>query len=258
MKRWFGLSASVALLAGTLCAEGVDERVFLAPHLAEVAGQVAFKGGEGLAQDKKGSFAYAVSYNVGVHLPSTTHVVTGEKFQVIGLGAHLKEITESLQPQGKAVITAPASFGVLFTSGARSAEEITKDVAAVLEKIGTEQSSEVIARELGSLTDVMHATFARTEGKLALVTDEKVLHCGQEVWRKTPEGAEQQTYHSEEEYLAEMGAAGLHCEELKRPCFFGEVKWKAYNSSLKEGEVALGDAYKENHPFTVYHVVKKG
>jgi hypothetical protein len=102
---------------------------------------------------------------------------------------------------------------------------------------------------------VTRATFVRRDGKLRLVTDAKMLVLGEKVWRKNPTGAALEIYHSEEEYLVAIRNAGFVCEEIKRPCFFGEVKLNAYNKTAQD-EQKLGAAYSNHHPFTIFYVKK--
>lgn len=241
--------------APLLNAENYDEKLFLEPHLSSLAGKVAFQGGSELAQDQKSSYEYALSVNCGIHLPPTTQIISKKQMKVVGLGAHLSDIADSLKDNATAVITAPASYDIVFTTGKRSNEEIQKDIAATLEKIGNSQDSALIISSLNELKDVSRATFVKRDGKLKLVTNVKELTLGEKVWRKNPEGAQLEIFHSEEEYLVAIRQAGLICEEIKRPCFFGEVKWKNYNATAQEGAV-LGASYKESNPFTIYLVRK--
>jgi hypothetical protein len=51
--------------------------------------------------------------------------------------------------------------------------------------------------------------------------------------------------------------AGFSVDEIKRPCFYGNLKYQMHRSALKEGEKGLGQSYVENHPFTVFYITKK-
>ncbi len=234
-----------------------DEKLFLEPHLAHLAGKAVYQAGKDLQQQQRNTCEYAISVNCGVNLAATTHVVSKNERKVAGLGAHMQEIADSLKENGSAIVTAPASYGVVFTSGAGSKEEVEKKIASALSKINANDEPAKIAAALNELKEVTRATFVKRGGKLQLVRDEKMLTLGEKVWRKNPDGARLENFHSEEEYLVAIREAGLFCEEIKRPCFFGQVKWDAYNKSLQAGESALGQAYKDNHPFTIYKVVKK-
>lgn len=236
-------------------AQNLDEKIFLEPHLSKLADKVAFQGGSELALDKKSSYEYGLSVNCGTNLPPTTQIISKKQVKVVGLGAHLSELADSLKENGIAIITAPASYDVVFTTGKRSNEEIQKNITAVLEKIGLNEDHAFISSCLNELKDVSRATFVRREGKLKLLTNAKELSIGEKIWRKNPTAAQIEIYHSEEEYLVAINQAGLVCEEIKRPCFFGQVKWKNYNAKASEDAV-LGEAYMNSNPFTIYLVKK--
>lgn len=252
------ISLAVLFLGASLfAAQPADEELFLKPHLADLAGKVVFEGGESLASEKKATYDHAISVNIGKNLPTSLQFVTKDDAKELGLAVHMKEIAMSLKANGTAVITAPASYGIVFTDSTCTVEKAFDEIYATLAKITTTSDAATIEKSLSGLNGVTRATFVERNGTLALVTDERILVNGEKIWRKTPEGVEINAYHSEEEFLVAISNAGLTCEEIKRPCFFGEVKWKAYNASLKEGEKGLGVAYMDNHPFTLYVVCKK-
>ena len=203
-------------------ATNADEKLFLEPHLSSFVGKVADKIGDGVADS---------------------------------LGSHLRAIAASLKPNGEAIITASASYDIVFTQGNKSEKEVEQEILKALAKIASSEDPKVIETALNELTSVARATFISHNGKMELVRDARTLTPGQTVWRKNPEGIRLEKYHSEEEYLVAIRDAGLTCVEIKRPCFFGEVKWKAYNALT---QTALGPSYMHNHPFTLYQVVKKG
>lgn len=245
-KRLFltlGISLSVSLFASPdyiVGSNGMDGRIFLDPNISELL-------------DKTD----AVSINIGSQLPSTTHIVSTEICKEIGLGAHFKNMAQKVEENARVVVTAPASYGIVFTDDSCSEETVYQRINEILAQIGSNQDPEAIKSHLGQLSEVHRATFAEKDGQLVLVSDEKQLRLGQQVWRKTPEGVEANIYHSEEEYLVAFASAGFTVEEIKRPCFFGEVKYKMHKASLKEGEKGLGRAYIDNHPFTIFYMVKK-
>lgn len=244
-KLLFALGVSMSLslyAAGDYQAggHGLDGKLFLDPHVSELVDKTA-----------------TVSVNVGSNLPSTTHIVSTELCKEIGLGAHFKNLAQGLQESGRVIVAAPASYGVVFTDNSSTEEATRAHIDAVLAKIGSTADDQAIKNGLAELGEVYRATFMQKDGKLALVTDEKQLHLGQQIWRKTPEGIENSIYHSEEEYLVAFAVAGFQVEEIKRPCFYGELKYKMHQASLKEGEKGLGHAYVENHPFTIFYLVKK-
>lgn len=203
------------------------------------------------------SFDHALSINNSCDLPPTTYFVTTDSFQVCGLGSHFKEIARVLKADGKLVAVAPASFGVVFTVADCDEISVMEHVNDVLQGIENCEDEKVVAQALNELKEVLRATFVTREDKLVLVTDEKMLQPGERVWRKLPEGAISTFYHSEEEYLVAIKDAGLACEEIKRPCFFGNVKYRTYKANSSDAEQVLGEAYIENHPFTIYYISKK-
>lgn len=259
MAKLFSLACGMALfvIPHSLSASTADETLFLEPSLSALSGKVVFEGGQELIAEKKQTFEHAISKNIGIHLPSTTHIVTKNECKVVGLSTHFLELNDSLKKNGEAIITAPASYDVVFSLGRVPHGEIKNQIHQALETIGASEDRALIASTLGNLKNVNRATFVRRDNRMQLVTNEKMLVRGEKVWRKTPTGAEEQFYHSEEEYLVAIKQAGLECIEVKRPCFFGKVKWKAYNEAQKDESLVLGRAYKEHHPFTIYHVVKK-
>lgn len=245
-------------LVPAACLLGVpaDEALFLQPHLSVLADKMAYQAGQELSSDKKNTFEHAVCVNGGAHIAATSQLITKDACTLVGLGAHLGTLATSLKEKGVAIITAPASYDVVFTAGKCSEAEVAASIQAALAKIGSSEDEAVIASALAELQDVTRATFARRGGKLELVTHAKTLTVGEKVWRKNPSGASLEVYHSEEEYLVAIRNAGFICEEIKRPCFFGEVKWKAYNSSVEGIANSLGASYKDHNPFTIYLVKK--
>lgn len=231
MKKWITLFGVLALSVSVVAKEsdGADGKQFLHPHLS--------KG-------KKFSVC------VGASLPSTMQVISNDHYQVTGLGAHMRELADNMKAGAHVTIAAPASFGVVFTDGNKSDEEVMHHIEQVLADVGEDDKS--ISNGLKGLSEVNRATFVQREDGLKLVTNEKDLRIGEQIWRKLPNSVEKSFYHSEEEYLVAIRNAGLNCEEVKRPCFFGNVKYKAYRLAHQD----LGQAYVHNHPFTIYEVTK--
>lgn len=205
-----------------------------------------------LPYDEK-KFDVALSINVGCNLPRTMQMVSTDRYTVSGLGAHFREIARVMKEGGRLLVAAPASFGILFTDAKCNEQEVKAHIDQVLAKIGSSEDGERIVACLKELEEVHRATFVRRGERLVLVTDEKELKPGEEIWRKIPGTAVPNYYHCDEEYLVAIANAGLFCEEIKRPCFFGGVKYRNFRAQSD----ALGEAYKDNNPFTLYYVTKK-
>lgn len=199
-------------------------------------------------------FDWALSINVGCNLPGTRQMITANEFYESGLGGHFREVARVLKEGGRILVTAPASFGVVFTNGKQSERAVMNHIKQVLAKIDTSNDPNVIVNALSELNEVHRATFVRRGDKLVLVTNENQLQNGEPIWRKIPGCVVPNFYHCEEDYLVAIKNAGLTCEEVKRPCFFGPVKYKVYRAEHDE----LGEAYIHNHPFTIYYVTKEG
>lgn len=262
MKKRVLSSIGVLMCASALiAATPVDEELFVSPNLTDLAGKIAYDAGSQLSNEKRQSYDHAFSVNCGKNLPSTMHVMSNSKSQkacyMVGLGTHINQLADALKKDGKAYIVTPANYGVVFSDLSMNEVDVKNHVDQVLKKMGKNCDNEMICKALSELKEVNHATFMMRDGALQLVTDEKSLALGEKIWRKSAEGVTEEIYHSEEEYLVAIRNSGLECEEVRRPCFFGEVKWKAYNSSRKDGEAKLGAAYVDHNPFTIFVVTKK-
>ncbi len=193
-------------------------------------------------------FDAALSVNVGCYLP---------RAHMEGLCIHVRELARVLKEEGTLVLTAPTSFGVVFTNGCRSEEEVTKHIEEVLGKIDSAQDFSQIIKSLGELTEIYRATFVVREGKLTLVTNENSLKSGERIWRKIPGLVVSSHYYGEEEYLSVFKEAGLAVEKIFRPCFRDEGEWERYLTSHPAKNERLGQAYIQHPPFVIYLLVKK-
>lgn len=266
MKKWSLLLMSFSFLVSAFADEGkkIDEKIFVRPFVDKISKQVAVATQSGnpeavassCSTGRCGELPAFVSFNVGYNIPSSGQVVSAEGSKSISLNAYVAEFANSIAANGNAVVTAPASYEVVFTDGSRSYEEIYSQIDEVLSKIGTQSDSTTIKQALAELKGVNRATFISRENKLTLVTDARSLRVGETIWRITPHGVQRDVYHSEEEYLVAFRNAGFVCEEIARPSFFGELKWKMYNESLKDKNETLGIAYVDHNPFTIYHLKK--
>lgn len=195
-------------------------------------------------------FDRALSINVGCNLPST-HSKEGRRF---GLGPHVDEIARVIHSGGKAVVTAPASFGIVFTNGSE-AGKIASHIQEVLAKLEPGSSPSEIASSLSELTEVYRATFAFRDGKLQLIENEADLMPGEEIWRKVPGLAIPNRYHSESEYLAAFSEANLQVDSIEHPFFSSEEERAAYNGSCPNDSL-LCPEYASHPAFVIFHASK--
>lgn len=199
-----------------------------------------------------GEFNLALSVQVGCNLPNAR---AGLKE---GLSAHFAEMSRALKPKGRALVTAPASFGVIFTGGQRKKEDIVADIESRLAHINeTENPSNLqeIQRNLTSLSDVFLASFAMRNNKLVSVTDESILTSGEQIWRKLPGLVVPNYYHPVTQYVDEFKANGLTIKTEYNRGFASEEERNEYNLSLAPEE-KLGKEYRDNPPFVVWDLEK--
>lgn len=195
-------------------------------------------------------FNLSLSINVGCNLPSTIQI--GEK--MVGLGPHIKEMERVLKEGSMAIVTAPASFGTVFTNGVLK-EKVFEHIFEILEKLPANPSPSEIVAHLNELLEVYRATFAVRNERLTLITDEKTMEPGEEIWRKLPGLTVPNRYHPESEYLKEFTDAGFIVKECFRPQFNNEVDRVKYNASMPVA-MSLGEEYTEYHPFVIFSVIK--
>ena len=201
------------------------------------------------------SFSYLLSLNIGSSLPSSIYLSCENSSLDYGLEAHCCELARVMRVGGKMLIVAPASFDQVFSDGSIQESELSAKIERVLGQIGSSDDPDRIMRMLEELQEVNRATFVHRGDRLILVTDEKELQVGEQIWRKEPDGVRLSFFHSEEEYLIAFNRVGLQCEEIRRPCFYSKLKHDLYNASVESGQ-GLGRTYIENNPFTIFTVVK--
>ncbi len=178
-----------------------------------------------------GVFSLALSINVGCNLPITDTVNQSEG-QRVGFEPHFTEMARVLEGGGRAVVTAPTSFGVVFTNGSRSTEMIDTSIQQALDTIGGSQDDKIIKTNLNELNDVYRATFAWRDGKWAVIKDESELVSGERIWRKLPGLTVPNFYHAEAEYIDAAQAAGFEVLEQTRAQFETEEERTMYNSTV--------------------------
>lgn len=172
-------------------------------------------------------FDRAISLNVGCNLPA--------------LEPHLKELGRVLKLGGIAIITAPTSFGTLFTNGQRSPLEIVQTLEKELLKYPA-----CFPPSIQGMDEIYRATFAKKGEKWSLILQESELTDGEEIWRKIPKMAVPNHYHSEQSYLTLAQQAGFFIREIYRPHFRSKQEWHEYQ--LKN-EQKLGVEYIDYSPF---------
>jgi ubiquinone/menaquinone biosynthesis C-methylase UbiE len=196
-------------------------------------------------------FDRTLSINVGCNLPSTMRVCE----KMVGLGPHINEMARVLKQGGKAIVTAPASFGVIFTDGT-SKEKVFEHIFKVLEELPLNPTFSEITSRLNQLKEVYRATFAIKQGKLVLITDEREIEPGEDIWRKLPGLTVPNRYHPESEYLEEFANAGLMMEACYRPQFNSDVECAEYNAA-RPSTLHLGQEYSQHHPFVIFCLIKR-
>ncbi|MFA6533048.1 MAG: class I SAM-dependent methyltransferase [Patescibacteria group bacterium] len=244
---------------------------------ADVNGKVFLANADGAALPaREGEFDQALSINVGCNLPnqSTKHVFEPdlklEYDKKVGFESHFEEMARVLKPYGKAIVTAPTSFGEVFTRGTREKKYVLKSIEQQLNFINIEisqipptlsererkiQEDTIIKNHLNKLDDVYRATFASRDGKWVLITDEGKLKSGEKIWRKLPGLTVPNNYHHEDEYIAAAKKAGFRVVEQHHKLFRTEKERRKYNASVSTDK-HLGKEYSEEAggkpPFVVY------
>jgi|GEM_PF-2649403 len=233
MKKIALLMTAVALSCNLLAAE--DEAQFLQPNLKDEAQKVLFAAG----------------------IAATSIVRTSEGCKVEGLQEYISQVADKMDESQELVLISDSSYDVVFTDNQHSEQEVYAHIESVLHKIADLEDVDAIKEHLSELTEVHRATFIEKENQLILLDDAKLLYPGCKVWRKYPTYAELTHFHTDEECLVAFAAANLKCVEIKRPSFFGNVKWKQYLASNQD-KAGLGKSYAHNHPFTLFYVTKEG
>ncbi len=200
-------------------------------------------------------FDLGISINVGCSLPSTGVAFDANGTpRFAGLGPHCLEMTRVLKEDGAFILTAPSSFGVVFTDGT-CRECVDYHIEEVLEEIESGDAPAKIASKLQELHEVNLATFAWRAEHLCLITDESELKAGEEIWRKIPGLAVPNYYHSEEEYLDNVTEAGFRVEKIYRPCFKNALERESFLND--HPQISLGEEYIGNPPYVIFHLRKK-
>lgn len=214
-------------------------------QITHLTGQINYVVGEAaMLPYSNDYFDTAISINVGCNLPSTPSLKYFPN-EIIGLGAHIDEMARTLKVGGTVIVTAPASFEVVFTDGT-DRDLVMQHIDEVLEKINIFIDPVNIVYYLNELTEVHRATFAMRDGKLALIQSLHNLTSGEEIWRKIPGLTVLNYYHPEMKYVKAFESAGLSLERIERPKF--------ENAKACQEHADLGNEYIENHPFAIFHL----
>ncbi len=241
------LFMGVTAIAGIPINQGIDRALFLDPFVESEVKHISD----------------LIVLDAGCGMASIAEAVTQEGATLCGsdpeeeIGAQFNELAQAMKAGGRLMVAAPASYGILFTDGSQPDVIVQQHIDEVLTKIGVSGDPQVFTESCQHFNEVMRASFVRRGERLELVVNEKSyalvrlfgaklqkeLRCALTILKRSP--------------LLAIKQAGLTCEEIKRPCFFGRVKYMLWRSSLPEDKT-LGDAYLTNHPFTLYYVVKQG
>lgn len=184
-------------------------------------------------------FDVIASVNVGCN---TTNAV---------LRAHFLEMKRALRrgPNSKIVFTLPDNLDRVFTTGEMSEDEARVALRAAIAEVDA-HSNESIRRALGSIPEVLYATFVARDGRLLLFEGDDVqLSAGDPIWRIVPGPLGiPNNYHTLAEYLALAEECGLTATALHQDCFAGDQERIRYNG--ENPELSLGETYL-THCFSV-------
>ncbi len=158
------------------------------------------------------------------------------------LEPHIRELGRVLKKGGVAVVTAPISFGEVFTDGKRPQNEVVRAIRKLL------IHQNAFPKSMEVLSDVYRATFAKRSSRWILVHDERMLMSGEEIWRKIPGLIVPNHYHSKEEYLTLFRQEGFEPKEVYSTHFSSEEDRLIYNKDHKE---TFGKEYVSNSPFVI-------
>ena len=108
-----------AMVYGIDIQENMIEKAKLAALEAKVEDKTRFEVGDvGHLPYPNDFFDKAISLNVGCNLPS--------------LESHIKELKRVIKKGGSALLTAPSSFGIVFTDGTHSDEKVIEHIHQLL------------------------------------------------------------------------------------------------------------------------------
>lgn len=133
---------------------------------ADVNGKVVLANADGAALPAADNeFSLALSINVGCNMPNTSTINVDEpeknlKYsRGVGFEPHFREMARVLKQGGRAVVTAPTSFGEVFTRGDKLKPEIIVSIQNELDEIGNSKDPTVIKSHLDKLENVYKSHF---------------------------------------------------------------------------------------------------
>lgn len=204
--------------------------------------------------------------------------------------SHFSEMARIATPDGKILVTAPTTFGEVFTSGKLPKDKVLEKIGLTLieinrETFGQDETAKirVLREKMGKLAEVNRATFVLrdivdqdgADKKFVLVYDgrvpqvlkdvtirESALKRGEPIERKLAGGINTtglvvpNFYHPREEYLEAIRDAGLTIVGgAPIHNVMTQRELSEYNRSLPQ-ERQLGQEYLANSPFDIYLLTK--
>lgn len=163
---------------------------------------------------------------------------------------HMAEMNRTLKPNTQALVAAPSSFGVIFTDGRRTQEEVVADLEEIL---ANAQQGE-FPHEITAFDEIYRATFAKRNGRWVIILDENELISGEEIWRKIPKLIVPNYYHGSEDYFSAFEKNGFEIKEFINSKFASKDAREAYNQQHKS---SLGSAYERASPFVIFIIEKR-
>lgn len=191
------------------------------------------------------SFGVALSINVGCALPSVAAERDRHSHLVNPLLRHFQEMARVLEPGGVAIVTAPASLEVPFTTFGDEAEKIT-GLDNDLENLAGESEAEM-RKVVGGHADILRATIVPDGANWKLIRQAGSLVLGQPIHRKIPGLVVPNYNHSAEEYGMSIQLAGFKMLAMAAQ----RLPKDQYNP-----KTGLGPEYITSNPFAVYLIQK--
>ncbi len=204
---------------------------------ASMTGKIAIENGTAkhLPVDSE-AFAVAISLNVGCALPS---IDEDDKQDGGTLSDHFTEMERVLRPGGTAIVTAPVSLKIPFTTyGNEEAKLVSFDDSL--------SKAEDVRQAVGSNGDVLRATIIE-EGDAFRIARAEDVWLGRRVLRKIPGLVVPNFAHDEAEYESAIITSGLEIVERKKPTLASESEAE---------QLGLGRQYIEHNPFAIYLLQK--